>query len=114
MTGRGPDPLLHRIHAFIDARLSDPELSPTGVAAANHVSTRQLYRLFETEGTTVARWIRDRRLERCRVDLLAARGTGVSEVGARWGIPDSSYFSRVFRQTYGCAPRDYRRTRHMV
>ncbi|SES40744.1 helix-turn-helix domain-containing protein [Actinokineospora terrae] len=107
MTGA---PLLRGIHEFIDARLSDPDLTPAGVAAANHVSTRQLYRLFETEGTTVARWIRDRRLERCRADLLASERTGVSTVSARWGMPDSSYFSRVFRQRYGCAPRDCRRT----
>ncbi|WP_051385702.1 helix-turn-helix domain-containing protein [Actinokineospora inagensis] len=107
------DPLLlRRIHAFIDARLADPELTPTRVAAANHVSTRQLYRLFESEGTTVARWIRDRRLENCRKDLLTADASAVSVVGARWGIPDSSYFSRVFRQQYGCPPRDYlRKTR---
>ncbi|MEU4806572.1 helix-turn-helix domain-containing protein [Actinosynnema sp. NPDC023587] len=100
--------LLHRVKAFIDAWLSGPELTPERVAAANHVSTRQLYRLFETEGTTVARWIRDRRLERCRRDLIAD-GVGVGVVGARWGMPDSSYFSRVFRQTYGCPPREYRR-----
>ncbi|WP_018680393.1 helix-turn-helix domain-containing protein [Actinokineospora enzanensis] len=104
--------LLDRIHAFIDARLADPELTPARVAAANHVSTRQLYRLFEREGTTVARWIRDRRLERCRHDLLTTDMSGVSAVGARWGIPDSSYFSRVFRQTYGRCPRDYRRAVH--
>ncbi|CCH31013.1 Transcriptional regulator [Saccharothrix espanaensis DSM 44229] len=102
--------LLRRVKAFIDARLADPELTPEQVAVANHVSTRQLYRLFETEGTTVARWIRDRRLERCRRDLIAdGVGVGVGVVGARWGMPDSSYFSRVFRQTYGCPPREYRR-----
>ncbi|GAA3001965.1 helix-turn-helix domain-containing protein [Actinokineospora diospyrosa] len=105
-----PAHLLRDIHEFIDARLADPDLTPADIAAAVHVSPRQLYRLFETEGTTVAKWIRDRRLERCRADLLATQDTGVSVVGARWGIPDSSYFSRVFRQRYGCAPRDYRRS----
>ncbi|MBM7774496.1 AraC-like DNA-binding protein [Actinokineospora baliensis] len=102
-------PLLRDIHDLIDARLADPDLTPAGIAAAVHISTRQLYRLFESEGTTVAKWIRDRRLERCRADLLT-EPAGVSAVGARWGIPDSSYFSRAFRQRYGCAPRDYRRT----
>ncbi|GAA3044736.1 helix-turn-helix domain-containing protein [Actinokineospora globicatena] len=103
-----PATLLHDIREFIDARLSDPDLTPAEVAAANHVSTRQLYRLFESEGTTVAKWIRDRRLERCRADLLAH--DRVSTISARWGLPDSSYFSRAFRERYGCAPRDYRRT----
>jgi AraC-binding-like domain len=41
--------LLHRIHAFIEARLGDPELKPGTIAAAHHVSLRYLYKLFETD-----------------------------------------------------------------
>jgi len=42
---------------------------PGTVAAAHYISVRYLYRLFDAQGTTVAAWIRPRRLERCRVDL---------------------------------------------
>jgi AraC-like DNA-binding protein len=40
------------------------------VAAAFGISTRYLHRLFEREHETVAQYIRDRRLERCRLLLL--------------------------------------------
>jgi AraC-like DNA-binding protein len=65
--------LLLRAQAFIEARLSDPTLSPGAVAAANYISVRSLYKLFETQGQSVAGWIRQRRLERCRRDLLDPR-----------------------------------------
>ena len=58
--------LLMRIHAFIEQRLGDCDLAPGPVAAAHYISVRYLYRLFEAQGTTVAAWIRHRRLERCR------------------------------------------------
>jgi AraC-like DNA-binding protein len=72
---------------------------------------RYLYRLFEAQGTTVAAWIRHRRLERCRADLTdpALRAAPVSAVAARWGLPDSAHFSRLFRRTYGLPPAEYRR-----
>ncbi|MFC3986083.1 helix-turn-helix domain-containing protein [Streptosporangium jomthongense] len=107
----GPrDGLMPRIRAYIDANLGDPGLSPESVASAHHISTSYLYKLFARQGVSVARWIRQRRLERCRKDLSDPRlgGRAVGEVGAQWGFADSSYFSRVFRQTYGCSPRAYR------
>jgi AraC-like DNA-binding protein len=103
--------LLLRIHAFIEQHLSDPDLAPGAVAAAHYISVRYLYRLFEAQGTTVAAWIRQRRLERCRTDLAdpALSGTPVSALAARWGLLDSAHFSRLFRRTYGRPPAEYRR-----
>jgi AraC-like DNA-binding protein len=103
--------LLLRVHAFIEQHLGEAELSPGLVAAAHHVSVRYLHRLFEAEDTTVAAWIRRRRLERCRRDLAdpAFGAMPVSAVAARWGLADPAHFSRVFRRAYGLAPAEYRR-----
>ncbi|GAA3697647.1 helix-turn-helix domain-containing protein [Nonomuraea antimicrobica] len=101
--------LLLRVHAFIEERLGDTGLDPAGIAAAHHISVRHLHRLFESEDTTVAAWIRRRRLERCRSDLMAGGAQSVSAVGARWGLPDSAHFSRLFRREYGMPPTEYRR-----
>jgi AraC-like DNA-binding protein len=102
--------LLIRIQAFIQQRLGDPELSPAMIAAAHHISLRYLHKLFQEEGTTVAVWIRQRRLEACRRDLedpaLASRP--VAAIAARWGYPDASHFGQVFRTAHGMPPREYR------
>jgi AraC-like DNA-binding protein len=102
--------LLTRVQTFIDQRLGDPELSPTAIAAANHVSVRYLYKLFETQHMTVAGWVRQRRLERCRRDLRdpALSHWSVSAIAARWGMTDPAHFSRVFRAAYGMPPAEYR------
>ena len=103
--------LLVRIHAFIEQHLGEADMSPGVVAAAHHVSVRYLHRLFEAEETTVAAWIRRRRLERCRRDLAdpALGAVPVAALAARWGLPDSAHFSRLFRRTYGLPPAEYRR-----
>jgi AraC-like DNA-binding protein len=101
--------LLMEVHAFIEQRLGEIDLDPATVAAAHHISVRYLHRLFESENTTVAAWIRQRRLERCRTDLISGVSQPVSAVGARWGLPDAAHFSRLFRQAYGMPPAEYRR-----
>ncbi|WP_433271738.1 helix-turn-helix domain-containing protein [Actinosynnema sp. CS-041913] len=109
----GPPPdghrqaLVARVRAFIDGHLADPGLCPAVVAAAHHVSTRQLHRLFAGQDLGVAGWIRHRRLERSRHDL-ATRREPVHVVASRWGFPDAAHFSRLFRRTYGMSPSDYR------
>jgi AraC-like DNA-binding protein len=104
--------LLRRLHGFIEARLGDPGLSPGTIADAHYISPRYLYKLFETQGTSVAGWIRRRRLERCRRDLLnpALADRPVSAIAARWGLTNAAHFSRAFRAAYGAAPSEYRRT----
>jgi AraC-like DNA-binding protein len=104
--------LLASVQAFIDRRLADPELSPGVVAAAHHISLRYLYKLFETQHTSVAGWIRERRLERCRKDLAdpTMGDRPVSTIAARWGLTDPAHFSHMFRAAYGLPPGEYRRT----
>ncbi|GII61093.1 AraC family transcriptional regulator [Sphaerisporangium krabiense] len=101
--------LMLAVRAFIEGRLGDPGLDPAQVAAAHHISVRYLHRLFEAESTTVAAWIRQRRLERCRAELARGGDEPVSVIAARWGLPDSAHFSRLFRRAYGMPPAEYRR-----
>jgi AraC-like DNA-binding protein len=103
--------LLFRVHAFIEQHLGEMDLSPGLVAAAHHVSVRYLHRLFAAQDTTIATWIRRRRLERCRRDLAdpAFASLPVAAVAARWGLPDAAHFSRLFRGAYGLPPAQYRR-----
>jgi len=108
--------LMLQITAFIEEHLADPELAPAQIAAAHHISLRQLHKLFHANGTTVAGWIRQRRLERCGHDLRDPRCATrpVGAVGARWGYPDPAHFSRLFKAAYGVGPRDYRASRGLA
>jgi AraC-like DNA-binding protein len=111
----GPEPptsairdQLARVDAYIAEHLADRELTPSAIAAAHFMSTRQLHRLFAAHGDTVTSYIRRRRLERCRRSLAAARAP-IAEIARRWGFPDPATFSRAFRNEYRTTPSDYRR-----
>jgi AraC-like DNA-binding protein len=102
--------LIGRVRAYVERQLGDPGLSPATIADAHHVSVRYLHKLFESERTTMAAWIRQRRLERCRRDLLdpARRDRPVSAIAARWGFTSPAHFNRAFRAAYDLPPGEYR------
>lgn len=102
--------LLARIRVFIQQHLGDPALNPSMVAAANHVSTRTLHRLFENHGDTVAGFIRRRRLGRCQRDLSNPdlRHHPIQDIAARWGFRSPSHFNRRFQETTGMTPGQFR------
>lgn len=103
--------LFLRVSSFIQAHLGREDLAPASVAEAHQLSLRTLHRLFEQNGTTVAHFIRQQRLERVRSDLAALHlgHLPVHAIGARWGFPRPAAFSRVFRAAYGMPPGEYRR-----
>lgn len=100
-----------RIYAFIQQNLGDPAMTPGSIAAAHHISLRYLHKLFHEQGRTVAGWIRERRLERCRHDLsdpLMAHHP-ISTIAARWGFRSAARFSQAFRDAFRISPGEYRR-----
>jgi AraC-like DNA-binding protein len=103
--------ILLNVQAYIEANLAEPSLVPEDIARASFISTRYLHKLFEVEGTSVCRWIRETRLERCRRDLLdpALGDQTIIEIASRWGLPGPQHFSRLFRSAYGCSASEYRR-----
>ncbi|MFD0632818.1 helix-turn-helix domain-containing protein [Catenulispora yoronensis] len=103
-------PLLLTILSYIECHLSEPDLTPDRIAAAHYISTRYLHKLFHEEQTTVAGWIRERRLAHCRHDLRdrSQANRPVSVIAAGWGFAEPAHFSRVFRAAYGTTPNAYR------
>jgi AraC-like DNA-binding protein len=103
--------LLPAVQAYIERHLADHDLSPVRVAAVHHVSVRSLQRVFRTHGTSVTDWIRRRRLERCRRDLLDPQlaNRPIHTIAANWQFSSAAHFTRLFRATYGLTPREYQR-----
>ena len=91
-------------------------LTPGAVAAAHHMSLRSLHQLFHDEGLTVAGYIRQRRLERCRRDLAdpALASRPVAAIASAWGFTNAADFSRAFRAAHGMPPAEYRRSARLA
>jgi AraC-like DNA-binding protein len=101
---------LERIKQHVLANLHDPALSVQSTSAALQLSVSSLYRVFESQGTTLSEWIWNQRLDRCRRDfadpLLANQS--VIQIAFRWGFSDASHLSRSFKRVFGLSPRDFR------
>lgn len=106
----GQTATLHRISQLIETQLSDPDLSLTNIAEQAGVSVRYTQKLFEGVNDNFGRYLRFRRLERCRADLVNPlyMHLSITDVAFRWGFSDASYFSRAFRDQYATTPRAYR------
>ena len=103
---------LRRVHAAIEAHLSDPDLSISKISARQGLSARYVQKLFERENTTFSAYLRKRRLERCRQDLTNPNQScaSISAIGFRWGFRDQATFSRAFSLEFGASPRDLRKS----
>ncbi|MFE7581948.1 helix-turn-helix domain-containing protein [Streptomyces gardneri] len=100
--------MLSRIHGYIEEHLRDPDLSPETIARAHHISVRYLQKLFQNDGSTVSQWVRERRLESCRLELgRSHRRITMAAVAHRWGFSSPSHFSRTFRGAYGMSPSEW-------
>lgn len=105
--------LVQRIRSYIDRNLASTDLGPATIASAHFISTRHLHGLFQEQGVTVSTWIRTRRLEQCRRDLLdpMLADRPVAAIAARWGFVDAAPFSRAFKSAFGVSPSEYRAAR---
>ena len=103
--------MLDRVYQAIEQRLGDPELRLGDVADQFGVSQRYIQKLFETTGDTFGSYVKNRRLERCRDDMMNPHFSNrtISDILFHWGFNDSPSFSRAFRARYGLTPRDFRR-----
>lgn len=97
-------PQLLKIH--IDTNYAQ-NLTTETLCATLGISRSLLYKIAkETFGCGVSQYITALRVEKAR-QLLETGELKVSEVAAAVGIPDYSYFTKVFKKTVGCTPKAY-------
>jgi acetamidase/formamidase/AraC-like DNA-binding protein len=105
-----------RLCQYIEVNLSETTLTLASVATHEHVSERQVQKLFEGLGQSFTAYLRERRLERSRADL-GNRQYGhlsISDICFRWGFNDPAHFSHCFRDRYQMSPRQYRQQANTV
>ena len=102
--------LLWRVKSYIDAHLLENDLDPERIASAHNVTARYLNRLFAREDTSITRWVRRRRLERCAEMLHTSwhMKRNINDVAYLCGFNSLPYFYLSFKQHYGCTPSEYR------
>lgn len=101
-----PSVLKLRVRQYVQAHLSDPDLSIPGIAQALRCSTRYLHKVFEDDDTSLERLIWTARLERCHAALVheANVGRSAAEIAFAWGFKSSAHFCRLFKSHYGITP----------
>lgn len=101
--------LMTRVRSYVGQHLRDPALTPAGIAEAQSVSVRQLYKACAEAGVSLEQWVIDQRLEAARAELVTPTGrrSPVAVTARRCGFRDPSHFSRRFRAAYGLTPREW-------
>lgn len=98
------------IQRYVTANVRDPDLSPRQIAAANGISLRTLYSVFDELGTSLEQSIIGQRLDGARRRLAdpGAASLTIAAIAAEWGFTNQSHFSKRFRQAFGTTPREWR------
>lgn len=107
----GGNIIFHRAVSYIDAHLGEEKLTPTVIADALFVSLRQLHTRFSERNLTVSSFVRARRLTAIRQDLAnpLLMHEPIRTVSARYGLHDSAYVSKAFKQEFGESPAAFRK-----
>ena len=102
----GSEKLKNAIH-HIHTHFRRETLSVSELAAMCALSETYFRKLFKRiYATSPAHYVIDLRLEYAS-QLLASGLYTVTEASAKCGIPDTKYFSKLFKKRFDCSPRDY-------
>lgn len=87
---------------------ADQPVTPADAAEVAGLSPRGLQQAFQRHlGVTPTVYLRQERLERARVDLMAStpHESTVASIAARWGFTHLGRFSIAYRERFGESPR---------
>jgi AraC-like DNA-binding protein len=110
-SSRHAERLFARVCSIVKDGFVDPDLTPSAVAATAGISLRYLQKLFTPRGTTCGQFIHTMRLDHA-ARLLQRRAVcstrlPLNDIAFVAGFRDYKFFSRKFRQRFGCGPSEY-------
>lgn len=100
------------ILSYISLHLSNPDICASTVAKACGISQRYLCYLLKLKGTPFSELLWEERLKRTKEWLLVldTRHYTISEIAYMNGFKTAAHFSRLFKNYWGCSPREYRKS----
>jgi AraC-like DNA-binding protein len=101
---------LQRAKVAIEAFLKQPNLSAHLLSQHLGLSKRALHRLFEGSGTSLSRYVSQRRVARARAVLAdpANAHRAIFDIALDCGFDNLSTFYRLFGQAYSATPAEWR------
>ncbi|MFO1376114.1 MAG: AraC family transcriptional regulator [Steroidobacteraceae bacterium] len=113
-TDAAPAPRCVRvIEDYIEARLGTTT-SLDDLLAVTGVSARTLQTAFlRHRGTTPMRYLRDRRLDRARSEILRQPAAHITEIAAECGFTHLGRFAEQYRERFGESPSRTQRSTHV-
>nr|WP_319401479.1 two-component regulator propeller domain-containing protein [uncultured Carboxylicivirga sp.] len=91
----------------VNDHIDDPDFDVEAFSDVLKVSSNQAYRKIKAlTGQTAKEFIRNQRLKTA-ASLLIQNKRSISEVIYMVGFTSPSYFTRCFKNYYGCAPKEY-------
>lgn len=102
---------VHRAEAFMDAHLHE-DLTLARIAHAAGVPERTPHHAFSRfRGMSPTHWLRARRLDAARRDILASAGdANILEIANRYGMQHAGRFAAYYKQHFHEMPSDTLRT----
>lgn len=103
-----PHDIWTHISLYVDTYITDKITLETLTNRFN-ISRTKMYQLFEENtGTSVASYIRNKRLS-LAYEMLYKTDKTIQEIAESVGIPDYNYFSTVFKKAFGNSPSKLRK-----
>lgn len=99
---------MKRMLQYIQEHYCD-DLNTASIAQSALISESECLRCFRnTIGAAPIQYLRQFRIHRA-AELLAATEQKIADIGTQCGFPDTSYFTKSFRELKGCTPTEYRK-----
>ncbi|WP_127588037.1 AraC family transcriptional regulator [Paenibacillus koleovorans] len=100
--------LVEQMKTYIDAHLTDFNLSPNQIASLLHLSTDYVRKLFKKEmSISMAAYINQERV-RLIAERMLERGDTLDTLLDEIGWDNKNYFFKLFKDHYGVTPTEYR------
>jgi YesN/AraC family two-component response regulator len=98
---------ISRLSIMVSSHLDDEAYFPETLAANMCLSRSQLNRKMKAmTGHTISSFVMRMRLDKAQ-QMLLKRDKNISEIAYSCGFSDLAYFSRSFKETFGCTPSQF-------